>query len=52
MGGWGVGQGGVRREEAKAPYRHFGVVVATWCSYKAPIMWRRRSWSNGSTIRS
>ena len=33
VGGRGGGEG-----EAKVPYRHFVVAVATWGSYKAPTM--------------
>ena len=40
---WEGGGQAVGREEAKAPYRHFGLAVATWCSYKAPTMLRRHS---------
>ena len=52
-GGWD-GRGWVSGwvgEEAKALYKHFGVVVATWCRYKSPTMSRRHSWSNGSSFK-
>ena len=53
MGGGRLdGEEDVGREEDKPPYRHFGIAVATWKSYKAPTMSRRRSWSNGSSFKS
>ena len=51
-GGWDGNGRVVEREEDKPSYRHFGVAVAIWGSYKAPTTLSRYSWRNGSSFRS